>query len=143
MKSDMSGGDAGSADALLIIMGWNCLRNGDAGIPILMAKQRVYRHDALCPKCGSNWVKRDGHSRGKRQYKCNQRRKRQGGAKHRFTDEQKEQAVKMCAEGMSLSATARVIGASAPTVSEWVKKGGSGERSSDALSGVVDKRAAG
>ena len=88
-----------------------------------MAKQRVCRHDALCPKCGSNWVKKDGHSRGKQQYKCNQRRKRQEGAKHRFTDERKEQAVKMRAEGMSLSATARVLGASAPTVSEWVKKG--------------------
>ena len=31
--------------------------------------------------------------------------------------------MKMRAEGMILSATARVIGASAPTVSEWVKKG--------------------
>ena len=29
----------------------------------------------------------------------------------------------MRAKGMSLSATARVIGASVPTVSEWVKKG--------------------
>ncbi len=90
-----------------------------------MARQRVYRHDNLCPKCGSNWVKKDGHSRGKQQFKCNQcGKKHQEGAKHRFTDEQKEQAVKMCAEGMSLSATARVMGASIPTVSEWVKKRG-------------------
>ncbi len=90
-----------------------------------MAKPRVYRHDVLCPKCGSNWVKKDGHSRGKQQFKCNQcGKKHQEGAKHRFTDEQKDQAVKMCAEGMSLSATARVIGASVPTVSEWVKKRG-------------------
>ena len=89
-----------------------------------MAKARVYRHDALCPKCGSNWVKKDGRSRGKQQYKRNQRRKRQEGAKHRFTDEQKEQAMKMRAEGMSLSATARVMGASVPTVSAWVKKRG-------------------
>ena len=90
-----------------------------------MAKPRVYRHDALCPKCGSNWVKKDGHSRGKQIYKRYRRgKKRQEGAKHRFTDEQKEQAVKMCAEGMSLSATARVAGASATTVSKWVKKRG-------------------
>ena len=90
-----------------------------------MAKARVYRHDALCPKCGSNWVKKDGHSRGKQQYKCNQcGKKRQEGAKHRFADERKEQAVKMCAEGMSLSATARVMGASVTTVSKWVKKRG-------------------
>ena len=90
-----------------------------------MAKPRVYRHDAICPKCGSNWVKKDGRSRGEQMYKRNQRRrKRQEGAKHRFTDEQKAQAVKMRAEGMSLSATARVMGASAPVVSEWVKKRG-------------------
>ena len=90
-----------------------------------MAKQRVYRHDNLCPKCGSNWVKKDGHSRGKQMYKCNQRRsKHREGAKHRFTDAQKEQAVKMRAEGMSLSATARVMGASVTTVSKWGKKRG-------------------
>ena len=84
-----------------------------------MAKPRVYRHDALCPKRGSNWVKKDGRSRGKQMYKCNRRgKKRQEGAKHRFTDEQKAQAVKMRAEGMSLSATARVVGASVTTVSE-------------------------
>ena len=105
-----------------------------------MAKPRVYRHDAICPKCGSNWVKKDGHSRGKQQYKCNEcGRKRQEGAKHRFTDEQKAQAVKMCAEGMSLSATARVMGASVTTVSKWVKKGGVGDRASDAVSGVAYK----
>ena len=107
-----------------------------------MAKARVYRHDALCPKCGSNWVKKDGHSRGKQIYKRNQRCKRQEGAKHRFADEQKAQAVKMRAEGMSISATARVVGASVPTVSEWVKKGGIGERALDAIYGVADKRAA-
>ena len=106
-----------------------------------MAKQRVYRHDVLCPKCGSNWVKKDGHSRGKQQYKCNQcGKKHQEGARHRFTDEQKERAVKMLAEGMSLSATARVMGASAPTVSKCVKKGGVGERASDAVYVVARKR---
>ena len=90
-----------------------------------MAKARVYRHDALCPKRGSNWVKKDGRSRGKQIYKRNQRgRKHQEGAKHRFADERKAQAVKMCAEGMSLSAAARVMGASIPTVSAWVKKRG-------------------
>lgn len=31
VKSDMSGGDAGSADALLIVVGWDCLRNGVGG----------------------------------------------------------------------------------------------------------------
>ena len=46
----------------------------------------------------------------------------------------------MRAEGMGLSATAHVMGASIPAVSKWVKKGGVGERASDALSRVADKR---
>ena len=103
-----------------------------------MAKPRVYRHDALCPKCGSNWIKKDGHSRGKQQFKCNQRgKKRQEGAKHRFTDDQKAHA-----EGMSLSTTVRVIGASVPKLSEWVKIGGIGNRASDTVHEVADKWAA-
>ena len=89
-----------------------------------MSKQKVYRHDALCPKRGSNWVKKASDSHGKRTYKHNHcGRKHQEGAKHRFIDEQKAQAAKMRAEGMILFATARVVGASVPTVSKWVKKG--------------------
>ena len=92
------------------------------------------------PKVRLELGKKDGHSRGKQQYKRNQRcRKRQEGAKHRFTDERKAQSVKMRAEGMSLSATVRVVGASAPTVSMWVKKGSIGKRESEAVSGVADK----
>ena len=71
-----------------------------------------------------------------------QRRKHQEGAKHRFTDGQKAQAVKMRAEGMSLSAAARVVGASVTTVSKWVKKRGIGKRASEAAFSVVDKWAA-
>ena len=47
--------------------------------------------------------------------------------------------MKMRAEGMSLSATARVVGASVPTVSKWVKKGGHCDRASDAVFSVADK----
>ena len=50
------------------------------------------------------------------------RRKHQEGTKRRFTDEQKEQAVKMCAEGISLSAAARVVGANVTMVSKLGKK---------------------
>ena len=83
----------------------------------------MYRHDALCPKYGSNWVKKDGHSRGKQQYKRYQRHMRQESIKHRFTYEQKEQAVKVRSEGMILSATARVASVRLLTVSKWGKKG--------------------
>lgn len=68
------------------------------------------------------------------------RGKHQEGAKHRFSDEQKEQAVKMRAEGMSLLATARLVGASVPTASKRVKKGGAGDRASDTVAGVAVRR---
>lgn len=108
-----------------------------------MAKARVYRQDALCPECGSNWVKKDGHSRGKQQFKCNQSgRKHQEGAKHRFTDEQKARAVKMYADGMTLTATARAVGVSITAVSKWVERAGVGVRARGAVSGAADKRSA-
>ena len=65
------------------------------------------------------------------------------GRKASFTDERKEQAVKVRVEGMSLSATARVMGASALTVSKWVKKGGNDDRSFDEAFSVEYKLAAG
>ena len=40
--------------------------------------------------------KKDGHSRGKRQCKRNRRRKRQEGAKNRFTDKQKGNLTLQC-----------------------------------------------
>ena len=90
-----------------------------------MAIPRVHRHGALCPKCGSNWVNKDGHSRGKQLYKRYRRlRKHQEGAKHRFTDETKARAVKTRMEGMSVSATTHVMGASVTTVSKWGGKSG-------------------
>ncbi len=91
-----------------------------------MARQRSYRHDVRCPHCGSNWIRKDGHTRGEQIYKCGEcNRKHSAGAKrHHFSERVKEQAVEMCIEGMSLSAAARVVGASVPTVSGWVKKRG-------------------
>ncbi len=48
----------------------------------------------------------------------------------------------MRAEGISLSAMARVVGASVAKLSAWVKKRGVGDRASDAVSGVADEWAA-
>ena len=43
-----------------------------------MAGSRSYRHDIRCPHCGSNWMRKDGHSRGKQTYRC-------GDCQHRHT----------------------------------------------------------
>ena len=35
-----------------------------------MARPRVYRDDARCPECGSNWMPKDGTSKGCQVYHC-------------------------------------------------------------------------
>ena len=91
-----------------------------------MARARVYRHDIRCRHCGSNWMPKDGHTRGKQVYKCGDcKRKYTAEARQpQFPEHAKRQAVQMCVEGASVSAAARVVGASVPSVSGWVKKGG-------------------
>ena len=35
-----------------------------------MARPRIYRHQARCPECGSNWMLKDGRSKGRQVYHC-------------------------------------------------------------------------
>ena len=90
-----------------------------------MARERAYRHAIRCWRCGSNWMPKDGHTRGRQVHKCGDcKRKRTADAERpRFQEQVKLQAVQMRIEGGSISA-ARVVGASVPSVSGWVKKGG-------------------
>ena len=90
-----------------------------------MARERSYRHDIRCRHCGSNWMPKDGHTRGRQVYKCGdcKRKYTEDAAQPRFPEQTKRQAVQMCIEGASISAAARVVGASATSVSGWVKKG--------------------
>ena len=91
-----------------------------------MARERSYRRDIRCRRCGSNWMPKDGHTRGRQMYKrgdC-KRKHTADAARPRFPEQTKRQAVQMRIEGASISAAARVVGASAASVSGWVKKGG-------------------
>ena len=91
-----------------------------------MAKQRVYRHDIRCPRCGSNWMPKDGVSRGRQVYACGDCKHRHvpGGRFRRFSDAEKDTAIAMYTDGSSLSAAARTVGASLTAVRAWVKKRG-------------------
>ena len=40
-----------------------------------MARERAYRHDARCRHCGSNWMPKDGRTRGQQMYKRGCKRK--------------------------------------------------------------------
>ena len=89
-----------------------------------MARARSYRHDIACPHCGSNWMRKDGHSRGKQTYRCGdcQHRHTPAGNRHYYPESVKRQAVAMYSEGMSMSAVARSMGVSLSAVFTWVKK---------------------
>ena len=91
-----------------------------------MARARAYRHDIRCRHCGSDWMPKDGHTRGRQVYKCGdcKRKYTADAAQPRFPEQVKLQAVQMCIEGASISAAARVVGASAASVSGWLKKRG-------------------
>ena len=91
-----------------------------------MAHPRVYRHDVRCPECGSNWMPKDGTSKGRQVYHCGDcgRRTIPDAAYQRPGGADKERAPAMYQEGSSLSAIARIFGVSVQAVSKWVKKGG-------------------
>ena len=91
-----------------------------------MARERSYRHDIRCRHCGSNWMPKDGHTRGRQVYKrgdC-KRKYTADAAQPRFPEQTKRQAVQMRIEGASISAAARIVGASVVTVSRWLGQGG-------------------
>ena len=91
-----------------------------------MARERAYRHYIRCRRCGSNWMPKDGHTRGRQVHKrgdC-KRKYAADAAQPRFPEQVKRQAVQMRIEDASVSAAARVGGAGAASVSGWVKKGG-------------------
>ena len=68
---------------------------------------------------------KDGRTRGRQVYKCGDcKRKYTADAERpRFPEQVRHQAVQMCMEGASISAAARVVGASVPSVSGWLKRG--------------------
>ena len=91
-----------------------------------MARPRVWRHDVRCPECGSNWMPKDGTSKGRQVYHCGDcgRRSIPDAAYQRPGAADKERALAIYQEGSSLSAIARIFGVGVPAVSQWVIEGG-------------------
>ncbi len=91
-----------------------------------MVRPRAYRHDVRCPDCGSNWMAKAGHSKGRQRYKCGDcgRTYLPEGAYHRPGPALREAGVRMYQDGSSVSAVSRHTGYSVPAVLGWLKKGG-------------------
>ena len=90
-----------------------------------MARERAYRHDVRCRIVAPIGCPKTD-TRGRQVYKCDdcKRKYTAAAARPRFPEQTKRQAVQMRIEGASISAAARVVGASAASVSGWVKKVG-------------------
>ena len=89
-----------------------------------MAAARSCRDDLQCPHCGSNWLPKDGRSRGKQTYRCRlcHYRFTPDGNRHYCSEQVKEQAIDRYGEGMAVAAISRVLEVKLGTVYEWVKK---------------------
>ncbi len=90
-----------------------------------MARARTYSQDVHCPHCGSDWMRKNGHSRGKQVYSCGNCKRRHipDAAYRRPNEALKALAIEMYAEGSSLNAIGRILGYSATAVQGWIKKG--------------------
>ena len=90
-----------------------------------MARPRVYRHQVRCLECGSNWMPKDEHSKGRQVYHCGDcgRCYIPEAAYHRPGAADNERAMAMYREGSSLCAIGRVFGVSAQAVTLRLKKG--------------------
>ena len=95
-----------------------------------MARQRTYRDDMQCPRCGSNWLPKYGRSRGKQTYRC-------GQCLYHFipdtkrphaSEKVKSLALELYIEGLGFSAISRVLRVKLETVYSWVKKSPRGVR---------------
>ena len=93
-----------------------------------MARARVYRHDIRDPDCGSNRMRKDGHTRDQQLYRCGdcQRCYRPDGAYRRPGPAVKIQALEMYVAGASLSAIGRVVGTTLRRYTGGSKKGAAG-----------------
>ena len=86
---------------------------------IRIAHPRAHRHNVRCPECGSNWMPKDGASKGRQADHCGDcgRRTIPDAAYQRPSAADQERALAMYQEGIS-----RIFGVSVPAVSQWVKK---------------------
>ena len=89
-----------------------------------MSRPRSYRHDHRCPDCGSNWVVKYGHSRGKQTYRCQDCVHRfSPSAKRRvYPEKVRQQAVSMYCEGNGVEVISRVLEVKTGTIYSWIKK---------------------
>ena len=75
--------------------------------------------ELICKKCGSTAYHKSGHIHGKQRYKCN-------GHQYTKTTQQGKRnkiiSLVLVLSGLSMNATAKIIGVSTQTVMRWIRK---------------------
>ena len=79
--------------------------------------------ELICKKCGSKAYHKSGHIHGKQRYKCKQ-------CGHQYTkttpqgkpERDKIISLVLVLSGLSMNATAKIIGVSTQTVMRWIRK---------------------
>ena len=89
-----------------------------------MAGQRACRHDMRRPRYGSNRMPKDGRSRGRQTYRCEDCKYRCAPDvnRHRYSSKVIEQTLAMYAEGASAAAIGGAMKINEASALVWVKK---------------------
>ena len=77
-----------------------------------------------CPKCKSSQSIKDGIIRGKQRYQCKHCGYRHTVAYKWYSEEVKQQALKMYLEGLGFRSIARLLNCSHVSVYQWIKQYG-------------------
>jgi len=77
-----------------------------------------------CPKCGSTYINKNGHCRGKQNYRCKVcgRQFVESRSVKGYSEDAKQICLKMYRDGAGFRAIERVTGISHNTVINWVKQ---------------------
>ena len=77
----------------------------------------------VCPDCGSDQICKDGRRQGRQNYVCKHCHRRFLESCHRrgYSDEVKQQCLKMYLNGLGIRAIGRVMDISHVTILNWIK----------------------
>ena len=96
-------------------------------IVIAIAKIKENFHQMNCPECKSTKIQKNGKKRGKQNYRCVQCGRQfitEYNQHQGYSDEFKNECLKLYVNGMGFRAIERVKGVHNTTVMAWVKKVG-------------------
>jgi len=92
----------------------------------IITNKEVYmnNHKKTCHHCNSNSFKKNGNTKGVQRYLCKSCKRTFSSNGERYNKSVKEQAVKMYLNNVGIRKIALLLGVSAPSVLQWIRKAG-------------------